>query len=489
MTISGGSALPKEEIDRMVKDAEAHAAEDKTAPRGDRGPQHGRAARLLDREVPRRQRRQVPADGRGDVDAALADLKDGAQGRLRRHRGHRGQVGDARPRSPRSWARRCTPPPSAEDGGCRFASRATAGAARWPDRRRRRTTTSSTPRSSTTTRPRTRSDPARRQHARGAGRRQRADGPAGAGDPRQAPARPGDRRGACRPRTRPAARPRWRTSAAAGEPADRQPADPVERWRRAEVADAAPRHDARGRAARATCSGCRPSTSTTSGGSTATARSHRDVAVGSVLEALLPVLDDIHPARQHGDLEGGPFAAIADKLEAILGQVRRGRASASRARRSTRRTHEALMHVEAELAEGTDGDHGRPGAPARLPDRRAGHPRGAGRGRRPASRDDACRVRGTRHASDQGTLAGSREQEGRRWPARTGSRRTSTRSSASPGRRRRGDQEGLPQARAQLTPTPTPGTPRPSSGSRRSARRTPSSPTPSSASSTTPSAR
>ena len=29
MTISGGSALPKEDIDRMVKDAEAHAAEDK----------------------------------------------------------------------------------------------------------------------------------------------------------------------------------------------------------------------------------------------------------------------------------------------------------------------------------------------------------------------------------------------------------------------------------------------------------------------------
>lgn len=29
MTISGGSALPKDEIDRMVKEAEAHAAEDK----------------------------------------------------------------------------------------------------------------------------------------------------------------------------------------------------------------------------------------------------------------------------------------------------------------------------------------------------------------------------------------------------------------------------------------------------------------------------
>ena len=44
----------------------------------------------------------------------------------------------------------------------------------------------------------------------------------------------------------------------------------------------------------------------------------RDQAVGSVLESLLPVLDDLHLARQHGDLDGGPFAAIADKLEAVL---------------------------------------------------------------------------------------------------------------------------------------------------------------------------
>ena len=33
MTITGGSALPKDEIDRMVKEAEAHAAEDKPAAR------------------------------------------------------------------------------------------------------------------------------------------------------------------------------------------------------------------------------------------------------------------------------------------------------------------------------------------------------------------------------------------------------------------------------------------------------------------------
>ena len=43
-------------------------------------------------------------------------------------------------------------------------------------------------------------------------------------------------------------------------------------------------------------------------------------AVRDVLESLLPVLDDIHLAREHGDLTEGPFAAIADKLEASLGK-------------------------------------------------------------------------------------------------------------------------------------------------------------------------
>ena len=79
----------------------------------------------------------------------------------------------------------------------------------------------------------------------------------------------------------------------------------------------------------------------------------RDQAVGGVLEALLPVLDDIHLARQHGDLEGGPFAAIADKLEGVLskfGVVRFGEPGEA----FDPMHHEALMHVEAELAEGTE---------------------------------------------------------------------------------------------------------------------------------------
>jgi molecular chaperone GrpE len=43
-------------------------------------------------------------------------------------------------------------------------------------------------------------------------------------------------------------------------------------------------------------------------------------AVRDVLESLLPVLDDIQLARDHGDLTDGPFAAIADKLETSLGK-------------------------------------------------------------------------------------------------------------------------------------------------------------------------
>ncbi len=45
-----------------------------------------------------------------------------------------------------------------------------------------------------------------------------------------------------------------------------------------------------------------------------------DVATAKVLEALLPVLDDISAARQHGDLAEGPFASIAEKLEEALGR-------------------------------------------------------------------------------------------------------------------------------------------------------------------------
>lgn len=46
----------------------------------------------------------------------------------------------------------------------------------------------------------------------------------------------------------------------------------------------------------------------------------RGAAVFSVMDSLLPVMDDIQLAREHGDLAEGPFAAIAEKLEMALGK-------------------------------------------------------------------------------------------------------------------------------------------------------------------------
>lgn len=81
----------------------------------------------------------------------------------------------------------------------------------------------------------------------------------------------------------------------------------------------------------------------------------RDAAISSVVEALLPVMDDIHLAREHGDLaEGTPFAKIADKLESTLRRF--GVESIGAAGEAFDPTlHEALMHVQAELPEGSEG--------------------------------------------------------------------------------------------------------------------------------------
>lgn len=48
--------------------------------------------------------------------------------------------------------------------------------------------------------------------------------------------------------------------------------------------------------------------------------STRDLAVGSSLAELLPVLDDIGRAREHGDLEGA-FKAVAESLESTVARL------------------------------------------------------------------------------------------------------------------------------------------------------------------------
>lgn len=74
--------------------------------------------------------------------------------------------------------------------------------------------------------------------------------------------------------------------------------------------------------------------------------------VHTIVEALIPVLDDIELARQHGDLTG-PFVSIAEKLEGTLGRfgvIRYGEVGEA----FDPAVHEALMHSHsADVTEST----------------------------------------------------------------------------------------------------------------------------------------
>ena len=71
----------------------------------------------------------------------------------------------------------------------------------------------------------------------------------------------------------------------------------------------------------------------------------RENSVYAALSPMLPVLDDIDRAREHGELEGG-FKAVADSLERIvagLGLVKFGKPGDE----FDPRMHEALMHAHS----------------------------------------------------------------------------------------------------------------------------------------------
>jgi molecular chaperone GrpE len=78
-----------------------------------------------------------------------------------------------------------------------------------------------------------------------------------------------------------------------------------------------------------------------------------ELAVLGIVEALLPVLDDVELARLHGELEGGPFASIAEKLEATVARFGWERYGAV-GEPFDPAVHEALMHAESpDVAEPT----------------------------------------------------------------------------------------------------------------------------------------
>ena len=77
----------------------------------------------------------------------------------------------------------------------------------------------------------------------------------------------------------------------------------------------------------------------------------REQGISHVLESMMPVLDEIHFAREHGDLSDGPSGTIVDKLEAVLARLGIERFGAFGDEFDPNH-HEALMRLESDLPEG-----------------------------------------------------------------------------------------------------------------------------------------
>ena len=77
-----------------------------------------------------------------------------------------------------------------------------------------------------------------------------------------------------------------------------------------------------------------------------------ELAIGAVLNEILPVLDDLDRAQEHGELEGG-FKAVADRLITLttkIGLEKYGEAGSA----FDPQIHEALMHeTSAEVTQPT----------------------------------------------------------------------------------------------------------------------------------------
>jgi molecular chaperone DnaK len=80
MTITGGSALPKDDIDRMVKDAEAHAEEDKR--RREEAEVRNQAETLVyqTEKFVKDNDAKLPEDVKTKVNAALGEAQEALKG-------------------------------------------------------------------------------------------------------------------------------------------------------------------------------------------------------------------------------------------------------------------------------------------------------------------------------------------------------------------------------------------------------------------------
>ncbi|MBQ5500088.1 MAG: Hsp70 family protein, partial [Aeriscardovia sp.] len=80
MTITGGSSLPKDEIDRMVKEAQEHEADDKKRKEDAETRNQGEAFAYSIEKVLNENKDKIPADVASEVSTKIATLKDTLKG-------------------------------------------------------------------------------------------------------------------------------------------------------------------------------------------------------------------------------------------------------------------------------------------------------------------------------------------------------------------------------------------------------------------------
>ncbi|MEU8567434.1 molecular chaperone DnaK [Streptomyces pathocidini] len=80
MTVTGGSALPKDDIDRMVREAEQHAEDDRR--KREAAETRNQAEQLVHQteSLLRESGDKIPADARSEVEAAVSELKETLEG-------------------------------------------------------------------------------------------------------------------------------------------------------------------------------------------------------------------------------------------------------------------------------------------------------------------------------------------------------------------------------------------------------------------------
>ena len=80
ITVSGGSALPRNDIDRMVREAEAHAEEDRRRKEAAEARNQGEQLVYRTEQLLADNTDKIPGDVRSETESALAELKEALKG-------------------------------------------------------------------------------------------------------------------------------------------------------------------------------------------------------------------------------------------------------------------------------------------------------------------------------------------------------------------------------------------------------------------------